>query len=572
MAVNKEGVTLGSYRIISQIGKGGMATVYKAYQPSMDRYVALKVLPQYHSKDPSFTKRFIQEARTIARLEHKNILPVYDFGEEEGVAYMAMRYLDGGTLQDILSLGQLPLTEVVEIMSQICAGLDYAHRRGVVHRDIKPANVMVDDEGGVYLTDFGLAKVLEGSSDLTVSGVVMGTPLYMAPEQSVGDEVDGRADIYAAGVILYEMVTGQPPFQAETPMAIVLAHLHEPLPLPRDINPNVPDEIQRVILKALAKKPEDRYQTAKEMADKLSETIATISLSSNATTLQFLSSEARASVEEKIILPTDANFTPVLAKISTIVTPPPSRTKTIISIVSAIALVAIAVFLGMIFLRGNTRKAENNRPAAAPLLFDDFNDSEYDGNLNTRIWRADTDPACFIEQKNGELVVTNEKVDYDMDTCDMVVGTPEEVRLAELEDIEAKLFIEKGYKGNGGQSIMYGADFPSGDAWYGLCGPEVTDGELVASFWVAHVTAMGTPLEDYYASAEIQAEKWYSYRLKIDHETGVLSCFLDDSLIGSTILEDFDELSEGTFKRGLTAWRNTNASATTKVDDFWLNP
>ncbi|RLD07564.1 MAG: hypothetical protein DRI32_00620 [Chloroflexi bacterium] len=572
MAMNKEGVTLGAYRIISQIGKGGMATVYKAYQASMDRYVALKVLPQYHSKDPSFTQRFIQEAHTIARLEHKNILPVYDFGEEEGVAYMAMRYLDGGTLQDILSLGQLPLSEVVEIMSQICAGLDYAHRHGVVHRDIKPANVMIDDEGGVYLTDFGLAKVLEGSSDLTVSGVVMGTPLYMAPEQSVGDAVDERADIYAAGVILYEMVTGQPPFQAETPMAIVLAHLHDPLPLPKEVNPNVPDEIQRIILKALAKKPEDRYQTAKEMAEKLSETIALMSFSANATTLQFLSSEARASVKEKTILPSDANFTPVSAQSSTTVIPSPSRAKIVVSIVSAVALVAIATFLGMIFLRGNTRKAKNTHPAMPSSLYDDFNDSEFDGNLNTRIWHTDIDPACFIEQKNGELIVSNEKVDYDMDTCDMIVGVPEEVRLKNLEDIKARIFLEKGYEGDGGQSIMYSVDFPNGEAWYGLCGAEATDGEAVASFWTAHIMANDTSLEDYYASAEIQVNEWHSYHLKIDHEAGILSCFLDDNLIGSTVLEDSDQFNEASFRRGITAWRNANATATTKVDGFWLNP
>ena len=572
MTGNQEGVTLGAYRIISQIGKGGMATVYKAYQPSMDRYVALKVLPQYHSKDPSFTKRFIQEARTIARLEHKNILPVYDYGEEEGVAYMAMRYLDGGTLQDILSLGQLPLSEVAEIMRQICAGLDYAHRRGVVHRDIKPANVMVDDEGGIYLTDFGLAKVLEGSSDLTVSGVVMGTPLYMAPEQSIGDEVDGRADIYAAGVILYEMVTGQPPFQAETPMAIVLAHLHEPLPLPREINPNVPDEIQRIILKSLAKQPEDRYQTAKEMADSLSETMDTMRIPANAKTLQFLSTEARANVDEKTILPTDANFTPISAQISTTITPPHSRVKTIISIVSALALVAIAVFLGMIFLRGNAPKMEKPRSAGASLLYDDFNNKEYDGNLNTHIWRVETDPTCFMTQNNGILTVTNEKVDYDMDTCDMVVGVPEEIRLADLEDIEAKILIAKGYEGDSGQTIMYNAELPSGDTWYGLCGPEISDGEPRANFWVARITPKETSVENYYASAEIKLDEWYTYRLKIDPETGVLSCFLDDNLIGSTILEHIDELNEAPFRRGLTAWRTANAIATTKVDDFWINP
>ena len=217
MATSKEGTTLGSYRIISQAGKGGMATVYKAHQTSMERVVALKVLPEQHSQDPEFTQRFIREARTIAQLEHRNILPVYDFGKSDGVTYMAMRYLDSGTLQDILRLGQLSLYEALDIMRQTCAGLDYAHRKGIVHRDIKPANVMIDDEGTVYLTDFGLAKAFRSSSNLTATGVIMGTPSYMAPEQSIGDEIDGRTDIYAAGIILYEMLAGKVPFESKTP-------------------------------------------------------------------------------------------------------------------------------------------------------------------------------------------------------------------------------------------------------------------------------------------------------------------------------------------------------------------
>jgi len=572
MAITQEGMTLGAYRIISQIGKGGMATVYKAYQASMDRYVALKVLPQYHSKDPSFTQRFIQEARTIARLEHKNILPVYDYGEEDGVAYMAMRYLDGGTLQDILSLGRLPLNETLEILRQICAGLDYAHRQGVVHRDVKPANVMVDGEGGVYLTDFGLAKVLEGSSDLTVSGVVMGTPLYMAPEQSVGNQVDGRADIYATGVILYEMVTGQPPFQAETPMAIVLAHLHEPLPLPKDINPDVPDEVQRVILKALAKDPDDRYQTAREMAEDLAKVLKIAELTNSTPTLQFLATEARNSLENKVILPTDDNFTPVSAKTAVPVSTPPSRGKNLINFIATLSLVAIAIFLGVSIFQN--QKTDADIPLTEPLLYDNFDNQDYDGNINTEIWRVETDPACTIVQKDGIVVATNEMVDYGIDTCDIMVGVPEQNSFEHLESIEAKLLIARGEgdEHDGGESLMFSATLPSGEYWYGLCGPEITKGEPVASFWVARVMPNGTSLEDYYASAEIQTDEWHAYHMKIDSETGVLSCFLDDALIGSTVLENLDDLRAESFLRGLTAWRQADASTITKADDFYLFP
>src|SRR5574341_2611398 len=187
MSTLHEGAALGSYRVIEQVGTGGMATVYKSYQPSMERFVALKVLPSYYAQDPKFVQRFIREARTIAKLEHKNILPVYDFGEENGVTFLAMRYLDGGTLKDVLGLGRLTLSDAVDIMAQVCAALDYAHRQGVIHRDVKPANIMIDSEGAAYLTDFGIAKVLENvTGGLTETGAAVGTPAYMAPEQSLG--------------------------------------------------------------------------------------------------------------------------------------------------------------------------------------------------------------------------------------------------------------------------------------------------------------------------------------------------------------------------------------------------
>jgi serine/threonine protein kinase len=288
------GKTLGGYRIVEQVGMGGMATVYKAYQSSMERYVALKILPSHYAADPKFVRRFIREARTIAKLEHRNILPVHDFGEEDGVTYLAMRYLDGGTLKDMLAQGRPTLIDIAELMSQICAALDYAHRQGVVHRDVKPANIMIDDEGSVFLTDFGIAKALEGTAELTEPGVGIGTPAYMAPEQSLGKKVDGRTDIYALGVILYEMVVGRPPYGADTPMAVALAHIHEPLPLPRGIKPDIPEPIEAVIIKALSKDPGDRYQTANELAQAFKQALAESGPLPAETTLQMLLSKVRA--------------------------------------------------------------------------------------------------------------------------------------------------------------------------------------------------------------------------------------------------------------------------------------
>src|SRR3972149_4827408 len=260
------GKTLGPYRIIEQIGAGGMATVFKAYQRGTDRYVAVKILPPYLSKDEQFAKRFQREAKAITRLEHAHILPIYDYGEADRITYIAMRYVDAGTLKQRIAKGPLPLDEIARIIGQVGSALDYAHRIGIIHRDVKPANVLIDEQGDTYLTDFGLARMMEASDQLTASGVGVGTPTYMSPEQGQGNKVDHRSDIYSLGVVLFEMVTGHVPYEAETPMAVMLKHITDPLPLPRLVNPNVPEAVERVILKALAKDPNDRYQAAGEMA------------------------------------------------------------------------------------------------------------------------------------------------------------------------------------------------------------------------------------------------------------------------------------------------------------------
>src|SRR5215207_7571396 len=262
------GQMLGNYRIISQVGQGGMATVYKAYQPSMDHHVAVKVLPSQLAESKEFVARFQQEARTIARLEHPHILPVFDYGESDGTAYFVMRYLEAGTLKDRMVAGRpLPLDEIDRIFTQLTDALSYAHSHGVIHRDLKPANALVDSDGNLFLTDFGIAKILEEASPrLTQTDAIMGTPAYISPEQAQGQPVDQRSDIYSLGIILYEMVTGRVPFMADTPLAIIFKHVSDPLPLPSSIKPDIPASIEQVILKALAKDPKDRFSTAAEFA------------------------------------------------------------------------------------------------------------------------------------------------------------------------------------------------------------------------------------------------------------------------------------------------------------------
>jgi hypothetical protein len=267
------GHSLGQYRLVERIGLGGMATVYKAYQAALDRYVAIKVLPPYYAHEPGFAERFTREAKAVAKLTHPHVLPIYDFGQENGLSYIVMQYVQAGTLKELL--GQpIDLITAADVIEQIADALDYAHEQGIVHRDVKPSNVLMDRGRWVLLSDFGLAKMVEGSQQLTGSGVGVGTPAYMAPEQGQGLKADRRADIYSLGIILYEMTTGRVPFEAETPMAVVVKHITEPLPLPRVLNPNLAEGVERIIMKALAKNPQDRFATAGALAAALRKEVA----------------------------------------------------------------------------------------------------------------------------------------------------------------------------------------------------------------------------------------------------------------------------------------------------------
>lgn len=243
-----------------------MAAVYKAYQPGMDRYVALKILPQQYARDAEFTGRFEQEAKVIAKLQHPHILPVHDYGEADDYTYIVMPLVETGTLADLL-LGEkpMPLQRIRIIISQLGDALDYAHSQGLIHRDVKPSNVLIDKRGNCLLTDFGIAKMVGGTKHFTQTGGIVGTPHYMSPEQGGGDPLTRQSDIYSLGVLLYEMVTGRVPFDAETPMAVVIKHMTDPPPPPSKLNPDTSPALESVILKAMAKRPEDRYESAAAM-------------------------------------------------------------------------------------------------------------------------------------------------------------------------------------------------------------------------------------------------------------------------------------------------------------------
>jgi serine/threonine protein kinase len=268
------GRTLGTYKIIDEIGHGGMANVYRATQPSIGREVAIKVLPPHFLQDRTFVRRFTREVQVIASLQHPHILPVYDFGEQDGLPYIVMAYMPGGTLADRMrKVGALPLPEVTRLVEQIADGLDHAHQKGIVHRDFKPSNVLLDEHGNVYLADFGIAKVAESTTQLTGSGIV-GTPAYMAPEVTRTDKVTRLIDVYALGVSVFEMLAGQHPYPSDTPVGVLLAHAAEPIPSICDSRPDLPEGLQHVIDRAMAKEPSDRYQSAGALAGDLQVVLA----------------------------------------------------------------------------------------------------------------------------------------------------------------------------------------------------------------------------------------------------------------------------------------------------------
>ena len=274
--VNMENLTgkeLGQYRIVAPFGEGGMASVYKAFQPGTERYVALKILPQHYANEATFHERFQQEAQIIAKFQHPHILPVFDYGEQDNFAYLVMPLIEGGTLAKLINGGTLELSQVRTIISQIGDALDYAHSYGVVHRDVKPTNILIDERQNALLTDFGISKIIGDMINLTGTGQIIGTPAYMSPEQIKGELIDGRSDIYSLGIVLYEMVTGRTPYRADTPPALYVKHLLDPLPPPSTIIPDLPEPVEKVILKSLAKDPNDRYQTAAEMVQAIKRAI-----------------------------------------------------------------------------------------------------------------------------------------------------------------------------------------------------------------------------------------------------------------------------------------------------------
>ncbi|MEW5985931.1 MAG: serine/threonine-protein kinase [Chloroflexota bacterium] len=253
---------IGRYEVKMELARGGMAAVLLAYDPRFERDVAIKLLPREFLHESTFRARFEREAKLIAALEHPAIVPVYDYGEADGQPFLVMRHMAGGSLTNRIQKGPMPASEVAAILQRIGAALDHAHSKGIIHRDLKPSNILFDQFGLAYLSDFGIARLAESSTTLT-GAAWLGTPAYMSPEQARAEgKLDGRSDLYALGVILFEMLTGQTPYKADTPMGMALKHVVDPVPRIRDVKADLPPAYEEVIARSMAKNPNERFATA----------------------------------------------------------------------------------------------------------------------------------------------------------------------------------------------------------------------------------------------------------------------------------------------------------------------
>jgi serine/threonine protein kinase len=272
------GKTLGKYQILERLGRGGMADVYEAYHARLDRHVAIKVLHPHLIEGQDFLARFEREAKAVASLKHPHIVQVFDFDFQEDLHYIVMELVDGGSLrgrlEDLARAGtRMPQKDALRILADVASAIDYAHGRGMLHRDVKPANVLLDHDGDACLSDFGIARILS-DTQFTTTGALIGTPHYMSPEQGKGLPLTKATDLYSLGVVLYEMLTGRAPYDSETPLGVIHKHIFEPLPSPRLACPDLPVAAEDVLVKALAKEPDDRFASAGQMLQALEHALA----------------------------------------------------------------------------------------------------------------------------------------------------------------------------------------------------------------------------------------------------------------------------------------------------------
>jgi len=573
------GQMLGPYQIIEQIGEGGMATVYKAYQPSMDRNVAIKVLPSQLADSAEFTKRFQQEARIIAKLEHPHILPVFDYGESEGITYLVMRYLDAGTLGEKMQKEcPLPLAEIDRLFTQLAEALGYAHSYGIIHRDLKPSNALIDSQGNLFLTDFGIAKMLESASPrLTQTDAIMGTPAYISPEQAQATKVNQRSDIYSLGIILYEMVTGRVPFIAETPLAVILKHVSDPLPKPSVLKLDVPEAIEKVVLRALEKQPSDRYATVDEFLSAWKRALDESKMASRPAT-----DTIAAQAAPEIMLTNQPNETPVSNAQQSVPTPKTtSNSRGWIGWVAG-CFIILCLFLvvggGAYYLYSSgvfastpptqtpaptqtqapaptdeprptdipqATEAVDPAPTGEIILDDDFSDDS--------IWGLLDETTAAIEYDSEQLrmrVFEQNWIVWSTPNGEYYENIHTEVTAINNDGESTTAFGIMCYQQDDGDSYYYGVVTPAGEYAIAIAQQGESDVFLTNN--------------DQWGSSDLIDQNQDSYRVGLDCYDGILSLYVDGQLIDTAYDDTYTSGSSG-----LIIWSGEDvSSADVSFDDF----
>lgn len=495
---NLIGQSLGRYHILEQLGEGGMAVVYKAYDTRLERNVAIKVILPGKEHTEKFLKRFEREAKVLAQLNHPNIVKIIDYGEYEGLPYLVMEYIPGGTLKNKLTGRPIPWQAAARLLFPIARALAYAHENKIIHRDIKPSNILITQSGESMLSDFGIAKMLEAEEtlDLTGTGVGVGTPEYMSPEQAQGKVVDFRSDIYSLGVVLYEMIAGRKPYLADTPYAVAIKQVNEPLPRPKQFIKDMPDTVEQILLKALAKKPEARYQNMGECAAVLEKIAAGNQI---------------ASPWPRIRL---------------------SRAF-IISSVSAVLLIG-AVFIALGRLNARPVKAALGRtpipihspqpqlavvPTATIVLngqnsyYDEFQDPQFDGGFNQSLWSiTDGSSSTKITQRAGVLILA----DSSPSSGQGQILELNKWKASTFGFFEVKMRIDNVVGENGNVTInTISSSIPQGWMEFGLT--------AYSNSAKAYVAGQKGNI----AERPIQYNTWYTLRVVFNHETNTLTFFID---------------------------------------------
>jgi predicted Ser/Thr protein kinase len=481
---------IGRYEIRSELGRGGMATVYLAYDPVLEREVALKVLPTYFAHEPEFSARFAREAKTVAALEHNAIVSMYDYGEDGEWPYFVMQLMKGGSLKEKIEQGPLSMAEAAKILKRIGSALDRAHSRNLIHRDLKPGNILFNEDGDAYLTDFGIVKIVEGSDNYTQTGNTLGTPAYMSPEQARGvEEIDGRSDIYALGVILYEMLTGDVPYKSDTTLGQAMMHVMDPLPEILSVNPDLPPVIDEIIKKAMAKEKENRYATTGELAETVEavangesrEAVAVPEsvVAESAAILPILEAEVEPAPEAVLTAHVPVMETPMMEP-TAVVTTPPAGAKPVAAatspydenekkkgipkwIYAVVGLVVIAIIVVFALVLGNEGNPNAVQLPAEPIQYSDsirgsINSDEvanytFSGNANDVVevivapLTDGFDPVLLLLDSNGRSL-TDDPIDNG------IAGQPETLSNQRLPGIGTYTIAVRDYGSNSGNFIV----------------------------------------------------------------------------------------------------------------------